>query len=339
MTSSNNVIFNKIWQKCQHYGLTGISSNGGTGKTTYFLFRLLRDALYKHIHFHVFVRYSNQMEKMAERILTPSPTYSNRQRKLLKKLDVKKEGDKFIYIVERETERKMAQIVNIHGQAFYKPYGNQINAKRALFDEWLAENGDYCPDEINKFNRLILTFARSNPYQVICLYNNTNPDFKYFKYYKGVNYQTHVTKVGVLFYFFTAAQFTPDGDKKNLTGSVQHVLENTDYNTVYNKNSFALYPVFYKNCDLYGADCICKIEIIDKVFKLRIKGGVLYIDDKFANKKSNKKLYSCNDPSFTNIRQLPYSIEQIIVKARDNAVLKTNKLCNTAFVKFLSEHV
>ena len=45
MLADNNKIFDKIWKQALPYGLCFISSNGGTGKTTYFKFRFLRDAV------------------------------------------------------------------------------------------------------------------------------------------------------------------------------------------------------------------------------------------------------------------------------------------------------
>lgn len=338
MQSSNNTIFQKAWQKCQKYGLSGISSNGGTGKTTFFMFRLLRDALHKGIHFHVIVRYANQMDKMAERILSIMPTYSKRQVKILKQLSIERDGDKFIYIIETATKRRIAQIVNIYGQAFYKPFGNQIGAQRAIIDEWLAENGDYCPDEVNRFNRLIHTMARSNKYQVIGLYNNTNPNFKYFKYYKGVSYSTHVTKTGTLFYFFTAQQFTTETTKSDYAGSIQAVMKQTDYDSVYRLNTFALYPSFFMDTDLHGSDYMFKLEIQDKIFKVRFKDGYIFLDSKNANKqKRTKKTYSVNRPETTKIRQLPEVYRNIINIAISKSALKTNKLTDTIFCKILCD--
>ena len=44
-------------------------------------------------------------------------SYSNRQRKLLDRCEIIKENDKFIFIIEKETKRKIAQVLNIFGQS------------------------------------------------------------------------------------------------------------------------------------------------------------------------------------------------------------------------------
>ena len=338
MKVDNNKIFNKVWNTANKFGLSFISSNGGTGKTTYFKFRFLRDALGKNETFHIFCRYGNQMEILANSFLLSKPSFSNRQNKLLDKCEVYKESDKFIFIVEKETKRKLAQIVNIYGQSYYKPFGNIIASKRAFFDEVLAENGEYCPDEINKFNRLVFTLARNDEYKVFCLYNNSSPNFEYFKYYKGINFNTHVSHSGALFLYFTARQFTSNDTPKE-KNSIQSIIQNTAYDDVYNHNQFIQFEVYYKNENLYNAQTLFKLEIENRLFKVRAKDGYLFLDEHKATKKNNKQIFSVNDPSRTEIKQLSDGVRVLLSTARENATLKTNNINNTVFVKILAERV
>lgn len=336
--NNNNNIFCKIWDKAAQCGLSFISSNGGTGKTTYFKFRLLKDALNKNIHFHIFCRYANQMEILATSFLDVKESYSKRQRALLDRCQVLKENDKFIFIIEKKTKRKIAQILNIFGQSYYKPFGNIIGARRALFDEVLAENGEYCPDELNKFNRLVFTMCRADEYNVFCLYNNSSPNFEYFKYYGGINYNTHIAKSGALFIYFTAAQFSHTAAKME-DKSIQAIIQKTAYNDVYNNNSFVQFAAYHKNADLRDSPIYFKLEIENRIFKVREKDGYIFLDDTKAYKKSKKPLYSINDTSRTKIKQLPDSARYSLGLFRDNARLKTNNINNTIFVKILCNSV
>lgn len=336
MINTNNSIFNKIWQQCRHYGLSFISSNGGTGKTTTFLFILLRRALEKHEHLHVFVRYANQMEAMAERLLKPQPTYSKRKLELLKRLKIEKDGDKFIYLTEVEAGRRVVQILNVYGQSYYKPYGNTIGAKYAIFDEILSENGDYCPDEINRFNRLVFTMARSNEYHVIGLYNNTSPNFEYFRYYGGKSYSTHVSKSGALFIYFQAKQYAAENCTSD-PKSIQSIIQNTDYNAVYSNNEFVQYPALCRPADLTGAPKYFKILVESRFFWLREKDGYLYLD-RASNKKSRKKIYTINPTESTRLPQLPDTMQQAISEYRIRSRLKTTNINDTVFVKILEKY-
>ena len=338
MTVDNNKIFDRVWRKSVKYGLAFISSNGGTGKTTYFKFRLLRDAVERNIPFHIYVRYSNQMEIMAQSFIDRKGTYSKRQCALLDRCEVYKESDKFIYIVERETGRKLAQILNVYGQAYYKPFGNTIHARRALFDEVLAENGEYCPDEINKFNRLVFTMARADEYHVFCLYNNTSPNFDYFTYYGGQSFNTHVAKSGALFIYFTARQF----DKRGVTQddkSIQAIIQKTAYNDVYNNNTFVQFPAYHKPADLRGSKIFFKLEIENRLFKVREVDGTIYLDDTFAYKRSHKPVYSVNDTSRTTLKQLPDAARYSLSMFKSAARLKAADINNTVFVKILCDKI
>ena len=334
----NNDIFNRIWTTASRYGLSFISSNGGTGKTTYFKFRLLRDALSRGIPFHIYTRYSNQMETLARSFIDIKPHYSKRKTKLLSLLDIEKEKDKFIYIIEKASGRRLAQILNVNGQAVYKQFGNMIHAQRALFDEVLAENGDYCPDEINKFNRLVFTMARSDDYKVFCLYNNTSPSFDYFTYYGGKSYNTHVSKSGALFLYFTAHQYEHT-DAITDARSIQSIIQNTAYNDVYCHNAFVQYPTFYDPADMRGARTHFKLEIENQIFKVRELDGIIYLDSVRARKDNKKPIFTINDPTRTTLRQLPDATRYALSIMKGNARIKTNNMNNTIFCKILAERI
>lgn len=334
--NNNNEIMRRIWVLAKQYGLSLISSNGGTGKTTYFLFRCLREALYNQNHLHIYVRYANQMETMAERVLKVQPTYSKRQRKLLDKLEIVKDGDKFIYLAEKRTGRKIAQILNVFGQAFYKPYGNMIGAKYAIFDEILAENGEYCPDELNKFNRLVFTMARSNEYHVIGLYNNTSPNFDYFRYYGGKTYNTHVAESGALFVYFHAAQYAADARNSD-PKSIQAIIQRTEYNAVYNNNQFTQYPALCRPAELRGASKFFRLLIESRLFWIREHDGYLYLD-RAKDKPTNKRTYTINSTDRSTLPQLPNTFRQAIVMYSQESRLKTTNINDTIFVKILEKY-
>lgn len=334
---TNNAIFSRIWRKIQPYGLAFVSSNGGTGKTVYFKMRLLRDAVERHIPFHIFVRFKNEMEQAAYSYLDIKPTYSRRQRRLIDRCAVKKVDDNFIYIVDAEDDKRIyAQVVNVHGQAFYKKIGNTIGAKRAFFDEILAEDGHYCPNEVNKFNRLVFTMARGDDYHVYALYNNTSPNFDYFSFFGGKTFNTHVSASGALFVFFTARQYSTREEMSDAR-SVQSILQRTTYADVYCNNTFAEFPNFCRPTDLKGSSVVCNIEIENQRFKVRLKGKYVYIDRHCAHKETRKPIYSINDHERTTLRQIPEGLRCALCAARDKSLIKTADLRDTIFVKILCE--
>lgn len=338
MAVNNNKIFERVFTRCMQYGLSFVSSNGGTGKTVYFNFRFLRDAVEHNIPFHIYVRYGNEMEQMAHRFLQSKESYSKRQNALLARCKVLKETDKFVFIVDKITGRKVAQVVNVFGQAYYKKFGNTIGAKRALFDEILAENGEYCPDELNKFNRLVFTMARGDEYHVIGLYNNSSPNFDYFKYYGGQSYNTHVAKSGALFVYFTARQFS-HSDTIHNPKSIQSIIQKTAYNDVYNNNTFIQFPVYYKPVDLFGSNIYFKLEIENRIFKVRECDGCIFLDDTKAVKHSRKPVYTINDSSRSRLKQLPDAARYSLGLFKQNARIKAANINNTVFIKILCDKV
>lgn len=335
---NNQSIFNRVQTKTSRYGLVFISSNGGTGKTTYFKFLLLRDALVRNKPFHIYTRFQTDIEKVANSWTQSKPSYSKRKNKLLSRVELLRDGDDY-FIIEKENKRKIAQFYSVHNQAKYKPIGNILNAETAIFDEVLAEDGAYCPNELNKFNRLVFTMARSNPYKVICLYNNTSPNFAYFSYYGGKSYNTHISKSGALFYYFTAKQYS-NNDNIYKPEAIQSIIQNTAYNEVYNNNAFTQYGVFFKPAELRDTEVLMKIEIQSKIFKIRVKDGYLFLDKTKAGKpKPSKTLASINKPEETKLKQLSTQRFCSLRVYAEQSLIKTNDINDTIFCKILIDYL
>lgn len=334
---SNQAIFNRIWQMVKNVGLSFVSSNGGTGKTIFFRFRLLFDALFRDIPFNLYVRYGNEMEELAESFLTIKQSYSQRQVDMLKRLTIKKTGKHFVYLYDTETDRKIAQIPNIYGHDAYKKHGSTINAKRALFDEVQAENGSYCPEEISRFNRLNGTMMRSNDYKVICLYNNTSPNFDYFKFFGGKSFETHVSDNGTLFVFFIAPQFKYTDFDATKDGTLQSIMAQTAYSEVYNSNKFTQYPAYFYRAELKDSPIFYKLEVENKLFKVRKHNGMVFLDSYRGYKPSTKPIFTVNETYRTEYPQLPQDARYALSRFRDKAILKTNRIEDTIFVKKLCE--
>lgn len=333
---NNNAIFQRIWEQCKDKGLSFISSNGGTGKTTYFIVcRLLRDAIYRHIHFNVYVRFGYEREIMAEKLLTPQPTYSNRMRKALAECEVEKDGDKFVFIKHKASGRRIAQIVDVNGQAFYKRFGNMIGATRAVFDEVLAEDGAYCSDELNKFCRLNFTMARTNEYHVYCLYNNTSPNFPYFTFFCGKSYNTHISKSGAYFVYFTAQQYGKSDELPQL--AIQSIIQRTDYNAVYASNKFTVYPTFHQAISAPTQKCF-RLLIDTRLFWVCLSDNYIYLT-RAKNKPCRKNTYTINDIDTTTIPQIPPEIEANLATYIDFSRVKTPILQDTIFCKKLCEAI
>ena len=87
--------------------------------------------------------------------------------------------------------------------------------------------------------------CRADKYNVFCLYNNSSPNFEYFKYYGGKSYNTHIAKSGALFVYFTAAQFSHTATT-NDRASIQSIIQKTAYNDVYNNNMFVQFAAYHK---------------------------------------------------------------------------------------------
>lgn len=339
MKTTNEKIFARIWARVKNYGFSLVSSNGGTGKTVFFRMRLLRDAVERHIPFHIFARYKNEMEQAANAFLDVKPTYSRRQRKLIERCAVQKVDDHFIYIVDADDSDKIyAQVVNVHGQAFYKKYGNTIGARRAFFDEILAEDGRYCPNEVQKFARLVFTMARGDDYRVFALYNNTSPNFDYFTFFGGKTFNTHISDSGALFVFFTAPQYSKRDDMDDAK-SIQSIIKHTAYSDVYCNNTFAEFPNFCRPVDLYGAPVVCVLEIENQRFKVRKKDNYIYLDSCHAFKKTRKPIYTINEHERTTFRQLPDGLHFTLAEARDKSRIKTADVRDTIFCKILCEKI
>ena len=61
-------------------------------------------------------------------------------------------------------------------------------------------------------------------------------------------------------------------------------------------------PLIIKNMNLRDSTIYFKLEIENRIFKVREKDGYIFLDDTKAYKKSKKPLYSINDTSRTKIK-------------------------------------
>ena len=278
---NNNKLFCKLWNKNKNNSLVFISSNSGTGKTTYFKWLFLRRALYKNEYVDFIYRWQDDLEKKftSGAFLTPPPTASKRLLKLASKLDISVENETY-FIIEKETKRKIAQGIAVNTQSKLKSTENELVTKWAMFDEILADDGRYAPNECYKFARLIDTRARYRQYKVFCLYNNVSPFFPYKEYFKN-----------------TSAKFidfvTNKYNQKNNSETIQDILSKSKYGEIYNNNNYLQYEEFYKNVNTLNCQVIFYLKIFDTLFAVKDKED-FYIMTKVKKIKKNKEIFSIN---------------------------------------------
>ena len=95
---NNHKKFQKINSLLKKYHLIFVSSNSGTGKTTYFKWLLIRKALKGVFKFDVFFRFENEIELKFnnESFLKPPINASKRLLKLASKVEIISEYSKKI---------------------------------------------------------------------------------------------------------------------------------------------------------------------------------------------------------------------------------------------------
>ena len=88
---------NQIWNKCH---LLFVSSNSGTGKTTYFKWLLIRKALKGKSKFDVFFRFENEIELKFnnDAFLKPPLNASKRLLKIANKVEIICEKDNYFLV-------------------------------------------------------------------------------------------------------------------------------------------------------------------------------------------------------------------------------------------------
>lgn len=264
--NSNLKKFNKIWQKSKANHLIFLSSNSGTGKSTYFKWLLVRKALKGQLKFDVFFRFENELEQKFNDAMWLKPPL-NASKRLLKIVDnvtiITEDGNYFL--INKSTREKLAQALSINTQKKYKSTENPIYTNYALYDEVMPDDNVYCGNEPYKFCRLIDTRARNREYRVICLYNKTQPYFPYRQYFKGSK---------ALFIDFIGHKW----GCSTITKGIQGILNSSTYNAIYTNNEYATYEEFViTGYDFSGAPTLFYIKILDKIFALKDCGNLFFL--------------------------------------------------------------
>lgn len=323
----NEQIFTSIWNKNRNYPFIAISSNSGTGKTTKFKWQFLRDAKEKGIKLDVFFRWQDDLDTKfsSGAFLTPPQNASKRLLKLADSLEIKKENDAY-FVVVKDTGEKIAQALAINTQSKLKSTENQIYSSRALFDEILADDGHYAPDECYKFSRLVDTRARQRQYQVVALYNNTTPFLPYRDYFE---------EGAIKYVNFTAKSY----GENNTDSSIQAVLKKSQYNEVYKNNNYKYYREFYKDIDTSGAETLFYLRIEDRLFAVKDFDDYYMLVTKKKVKK-NREVYSFNLANNDYIlASSSNGVIQVLQTMLNNRLLFTNEKNNTIYLKELANNI
>ena len=321
---NNEKIFCSIWNKNKNHSLLFISSNSGTGKTTHFKWQFLRRAVEHGEHFDIFFRWQDDLDSKfsSSAFLTPPPKASKRLLKLAQELEIKKENDAY-FIVYKKDNRKIAQALAINTQSKTKSTENSILSCRALFDEVLADDNHYAPNECYKFARLIDTRARYRKYQVVCLYNNTTPFFPYKEYFENS---------GAKFIDFVAEKY---GQEREIDG-IQSILSKSNYSEVYLNNNFLYYKEFYKDVDTLGKDTLFYLNIEDKLFAVKDFEDFYILETKKKIKK-NREVFAFNLANNDFLMATSSNgIVQVLQTMLNNRLLFANDKNNTIYIKELA---
>ena len=321
---NNNKRFCKINQIWNKNHLLFVSSNSGTGKTTYFKWLLIRKALKGIIKFDVFFRFENEIELKFnnESFLKPPLNASKRLLKLASKVEIISEKDNY-FLINKQTREKLAQALAINIQKKYKSTENPIYTNCAIFDEVMADDNIYCQNEVYKFSRLIDTRARNRDYRVICLYNNTQPYFPYKESFE---------KAGGIFIDFVGVKY----GQEELKG-IQAILSKSDYGEVYNNNNYQFYKEFYKDIDTKGKETIFYISIQNQIFALKDCNDYYILIPKNKIKKTKDVLaLSMENNDFAIADNQTIQFLQI---ALNNRLIFVNRKKNTIFVKTLADYL
>ena len=320
----NKKLFSRLWRRVRDLPLVFISSNSGTGKTTYFKWLFLRRALENNEPLDVYFRWEDDLEQKfsSGSYLTAPANASKRLIALISKIEIVREDNAY-YIRDKGSKRKIARALAVNTQSKAKSNENDIGSVRALYDEVLADDGRYCPNECYKFARLIDTRARYRTYQVICLYNNTSPFFPYEEYYRDS---------GAVFINFTAGKYSTN-DK---LGGIQQVLANSSYSEVYLNNSYMYYKVFYKNIDGKGYPTLLYLNIGKQLFKLKEVGEYYLLEPTNKIKKSKECIsFSLEDNDYEVVDTGAF-LEALEI-AFNKRLIFTNKKRYTIYLKQLAD--
>lgn len=290
ITTHNNKVFTRLYNKIKDKPLTFISTNRDVGKSTFFYFLLLRKAIYEDKHFHIYTRYKLNLKNIMSFFRMKKDTYSKRQLNLLSLIEVK--GNKLIRKADKVV---IAESIAINASNEYKAIGNTINAEYAIFDEALPEDLRYCKDECTLFVTIIKTMTKGINYKVFCLYNNLGFDFIYKKYFNNCP---------EIFFNIIAKPYV----QKETTDEMSKLLMNTEYKYAMLENRQVTNQFIKQkdNCRLWF-----KIYLRVKWFKVYInENGELIFESKNATKKDK----SC--PSYIYTYDYDYSESTLNIKVK-----------------------
>ena len=312
---------NQIWNKCH---LLFVSSNSGTGKTTFFKWLLIRKALKGKLKFDVFFRFENEIELKFnnDAFLKPPLNASKRLLKIANKVEIICEKDNY-FLINKQTKEKLAQALAVNIQKKYKSTENSIYTDCAIFDEVMPDDNNYCSNEVYKFSRLIDTRARHRNYKVICLYNNTQPFFPYKESFE---------KAGGVFIDFVGKKW---GQKK-LSG-IQEILSKSDYGEVYNNNNYQFYKEFYVDCDCKNKETVCYLSIQNLLFSVKNMGEIFLLVPAKKIKKT-KEVFSLSMQE-NNFEIIDSQLAQFLQLALNQRRVFVNRKKYTIFVKILADYL
>lgn len=314
---------NQIWNK-EH--LLFVSSNSGTGKSTYFKWLLIRKALKGIIKFDIFFRFENEIEQKFnnESWLKPPPRASKRLLKIADKVEIISEKENY-FLINKQTKEKLGQALAVNIQKKYKSTENSIYTNCAFYDEVMPDDNQYCSNEVYKFSRLIDTRARNRDYKVICLYNNTRPFFPYKESFE---------KAGGKFIDFVGVKF----GQEELKG-IQAILSKSDYSEVYNNNNYQYYKEFYKDYDCKGKETVFYISIQNRIFAFKDCSEFYILTPKRKIKKNREVLALAMENNDFVIVDRQNKIVNFLELAMNRRLIFTNTKKNTIFVKELADYL
>lgn len=325
--NSNLKIFNKIVKKLKTNHLIFLSSNSGTGKSTFFKWWLIRAAVKGVIKFDVFFRYENELESKFndDAWLKPPANASKRLLKLASKVAIICEQGQY-FLINTKTKEKLAQGLAVNTQKKYKSTENSIYTNFAFFDEVMPDDNDYCSDECYKFSRLIDTRARYRDYRVLCLYNNTRPFFPYKEYYQNTP---------ALFVDFVGEKV---GQMKEPDG-IQGILAKSAYAEIYNNNSYQYFREFYKNVDTRNSQAIVSLSIQNCLFFVKSVGEDFILTRQRKPKKNLPCLSLGLQSNDFELADRSNGIFQFLSLAVAKRLIFANHKKDTIFVKELADFV
>ncbi len=319
--------FCSIFKKFKKYDLIFVSSNSGTGKTTFFKWLLIRKAIKGELKVDFYFRYENEIETKFNTyaFLKPPVNASKRLLKLCEKVDILKENENY-FLINKKTQEKIGQALSINTQKKYKSTENAIYSDFAFYDECMPDDGQYCPNEVYKFSRLIDTRARHRKYKVLCTYNKTQPFFPYRESFE---------KAGALFIDFVGNKFN---QPNNLQG-IQKVLSKSDYGSIYNENNYQEYCEFYKKSNAVGCEVLFYLYIQNYCFCIKSVEDYIFLIPTKKTKKNKPILSLSIENNEYPLIDRKNGIVQFLTQMVSNRHVFVNSKRYTIFVKILADYL